>query len=617
MIRHPEQIFLLLLMQFSIAVFIGEAVAVEIADRESELTEQRQRHFAVIDELVSLQVPGLALQYLQRQQPELTEQAPFNWLFWEQKHIQLLDYLKHWDTIDQRITDYAPKLKLANVATADRNWFQTQQIHALLQAGKSHDALTKVRALLWNANHFVKSEQLANWRRLIIQIYLEQERVTDAQVAMRRYQQDYGELQNEDGLSWIQLQADLYLQLQQYAEAIPLLRQVDIPLARVQLWLAMLLQGQMTEIEVLEKSSMLMATLKDEDRGRHLYLYLEALMYVRLAQLDKAIPLLETLIASVESVPASLSRLAQLKLDGDALWQYYEKYGLSFANRRGLLQGDDAAWYALASNLYEDDPITARSLFAVLALYATEQHQRQMAMQQLVSLLGENTHALRLVNQLFTESARVSDITQVPAEVRYALIDYHLSRGQIPDAAEIMAGLKQPPRDQPQFDWNLRRARVLILSGAFEPGGSILNNLLEQPLEAKQADRFLQVVFDLQAVEQHAIALQLFMRMQQQVDDPRIQRELVFWQAESYAGMQQYDRAAYLFLKSARSTDKGFDPWYHTATFRAAESLADAGLFLDARRQFLHLLDITGNAARKAVIRQRLQSIQLKSQHNE
>jgi len=36
-----------------------------------------------------------------------------------------------------------------------------------------------------------------------------------------------------------------------------------------------------------------------------------------------------------------------------------------------------------------------------------------------------------------------------------------------------------------------------------------------------------------------------------------------------------------------------------------------AGLYQDARQRFLHLLAITENAARRAVIQQRLQSIRL------
>jgi hypothetical protein len=46
--------------------------------------------------------------------------------------------------------------------------------------------------------------------------------------------------------------------------------------------------------------------------------------------------------------------------------------------------------------------------------------------------------------------------------------------------------------------------------------------------------------------------------------------------------------------------------------YRAAENLISAGMLQDAKHRFLHLLKITSNPARRAVINQRLQTIQLK-----
>ena len=76
--------------------------------------------------------------------------------------------------------------------------------------------------------------------------------------------------------------------------------------------------------------------------------------------------------------------------------------------------------------------------------------------------------------------------------------------------------------------------------------------------------------------------------------------------------MGNYEQAAYLFLISSRPLDDIIDPWFHTASFRAAESMEQANLLNDARRQYMKLLRYTANNARKAIIQQRLQQLQLR-----
>lgn len=588
---------------------------------EPSVTELRLQHFANIDELVSLRAPGLALSYLEREQPAYQKEDPAEWLLWEQKRILLLKYMQRSQAIVDRVEQYRQPLQARSIATADRNWFLTEQLRALIALGQNAYALKRTRQLLWSATARVKSQTLAAWRRLVIQIYIRQQKTSDAQIAMRRYQQDYGALQDEDGLSWLQLQAELLIQLGDYAAAVQLLQQIDSDEARGLQLLTMLKDNAMSPLDAYENAQLVLsgrAKQKDaEEQAMKLpiYEYISIVTSLQQGKTERAIVLLERFIAQQTlSIDDNVSALGGLTPDVNTLWTLYLKQGHAFANQQGLLKGNDEAWYTLASNLYETQPVMARSLFAVLSLQASQLHHRQLAMKQLAGLVEKEHGSLLLINQLFTDAESIADVNQVPAEVRYKLIDYNLARGEIGVAASLMADLQQPPQDQPQFDWNLRRARVLILSGSFNSGAAVLADMLDQPLEQGQADKYLQVVFDLQAVEQHALALDLFWQLQQKVDSAAMRREITFWRAESYAGLKQFDRAAYLFMKSAISPENVYDPWYHTATFRAAESLMDAGLLEDARQRFTHLLKITGNAARKAVIRQRLQSIQLKSQ---
>ncbi len=581
---------------------------------ENKIQTQRIAHFKNIDELVSLRAPELAFKYLKQEQPSYNKEKPLEWLVWEQKRISLLKYMAQWQAIDLRINQQNKRLSSLKIATSDKNWFFTVQLQALIKLKKYSVALIKTRQLLWNANDYVRTSTYATWRRIIIQTYLNQSLIKDAQIAMRRYQQDYGELQNEDGVSWLQLQAELLIQLKQYGEAVSLLKQIKTPEAQALILLAKINGNMISPLNALDSAQLVLASIDENDERKNLFQYVALVAAVAADDLEQSILLLEVLLSEdAQLLSESLIRIGGTKINADTLWNMYLQKGNLAANNKGLLNGDDVSWYALASNLFQSDPLTAKSLFAVLSLNASQMHHRELAMQQLVKLMDFNQQSLELVNQLFTESKYFSNISDVAAEVRYRLIDFNLAHSNVKAAAALMADLKQPPQDQPQFDWNLRRARVLILSGAFEQGASVLSEMLSgEAIESQQADKYLQVVFDLQAVEKHEIALGLFNQLQKVVDDVRLKRELMFWKAESYHELKQYDQAAFLFLKSARSPENVYDPWYHTATFRAAESLVAAKLYEDAKRRYLHLLKITQNAARKAVIRQRLQAIQLK-----
>jgi len=594
-------------------------VMAELVAEQDQIIRQREEirnaHFKNIDELIKLRAPGLALNYVRREQVEFDKKDPSEWLYWEQKHISLLSYTLQWELLDERVNQQSEKLLISKVATADRNWFFSEQIRALIQLKKYPLALKKLRSLLWNTTELTNTKTIASWRRLIIQVYLNQGELNDARVAMRLYQQDYGELQNEDGVSWLQMQAELYIQFEQYEDAILLLKKATTDEARAFRLLAELKAESVSVVDVLNKTESLLIDNEDKQL-QELYEYVSLVAAVQGNNTDIIVERLESLLSSRKiNLSDSVLNIGGVPVNADTLWMYYLQLGNQLANDKGLLRGEDDAWYALASNLFEKETLSAKGLLAALSLQAKETRQRNLAMQQLVSLIEASDQSLQLVNRLFTESRHFVGVPMIPAEVRYRLIDYNLSLGSVKLAAVLMSELAQPPADEDQFDWNLRRARVFILNGNFAQGAAVLREILtSEKLQGTQVDKFIQVVFDLQAVEQHQISLELFTKLESQIDDVDVLRELTFWKAESYYGLQQYEQAAYLFLKSSISPKKEYDPWYHTATFRAAESLMQAKLYDDARQRFLHLLSITGNAARKTVIRQRLQSIRLKQQ---
>ena len=285
----------------------------------------------------------------------------------------------------------------------------------------------------------------------------------------------------------------------------------------------------------------------------------------------------------------------------------------SLANEFKLLRGDDEAWYRQASNVFEKQALRARSLCATLALNASNEHHQQVPFENMASLQEKKKNGLEIIHRLFMNSTQISSLQHVPPAIRYVLVDYALSHADLKTAARLMADLTQPPEGKDDFDWNLRRSRVLILGGEYQAGADILVAMLSgrEQLEDSQIDQYMQVVFDLQNVQSHEPALRAFDKLEQYPLSKTVHRELSFWQAESYEALHNYQQAAWLFLKSAQPINEAIDPGYHAATFNAAEAMGKAGLITDARQQFIKLLRITANEARKSVIRQRLQQLRL------
>ena len=148
--------------------------------------------------------------------------------------------------------------------------------------------------------------------------------------------------------------------------------------------------------------------------------------------------------------------------------------------------------------------------------------------------------------------------------VRYRLADKALGDYDIALAAKLVHDLKTPPNDEDPDGWWLRRARILIFAGEVREAATLLNNLLEKgvKLDTDFAERYLQALFDLQSIGQHAIALPLLEGLYNRVDSGKLRRELLYWQAESQAGLGHHRDSAELYLRSATYGDlPGEDPW--------------------------------------------------------
>ena len=117
---------------------------------------------------------------------------------------------------------------------------------------------------------------------------------------------------------------------------------------------------------------------------------------------------------------------------------------------------------------------------------------------------------------------------------------------------------------------------------------------------------------DLQTLQANQQAITHFRRLLTLAISPKHRREILFWMADSFKAMQEYERAALMYLQSAMYTGPdSMDPWAQTARFNAAESLQKAGLVDDSRRIYQSLLKVTKEPARRSVLRHNIQQLWL------
>lgn len=588
--------------------------AVSTAQKSTKQQTITFESLAQLDELSFLGVPALALSLLEQEQ---IKHQPFtvDWYAFEYKRIGLLSSLERWSDIIERaqwLFDSASPGK--HITRRVRLWFETQQVMAKLQLKQSEQALLQLQNLIWRTKVENKGDALlAVWRRLVIRAYLQQQRDNDARRALLRYDQDY-ETDKTD-IDWMLLQAQVLLRTQRPKQAILLLQQIstdDATDAEALLLIAKLQyqpdKAPRIKQQIQEKINGV--ALSYADRWAYAYVAWQAAKIMSDAQAQ--IANLELMLTLDLTYPVFDEHY---KVNADDLWVMYAAVGMTIANQHGLLFGDDEQWQQLSDKLLVSEPEKALALNAALVLQAntmssllSQQHKT------IVEILEQRDNGLELINQLYLHSVKVSDVGVLSAEVRFRLVDYALSEGGYYEAALIMSSLDEPPQGKTLFDWRMRKARVLVLQGEYEQSETLIRSTFAEKATISRAelDRYIQVVFDFQTVQQHQKALRLFALLDIDSLDEKLRRELYFWKAESYSALQKYDRAAMFYLESAYAVSgANSDLWAQSARFKAAQALVQAGIYSDAENVFSTLLQITASDSRKALINQNLQKIRL------
>ena len=596
---------------------IAPKPAPETPNKTSTAVEEKQsvtfKSLAQMNELIELGVPALALSLLEDEQKKRPAFSA-DWYAFEYKRILLLAALERWNEIVERtqwLFDTAKREK--HITRKIRLWFETQQVIARLQLKQSEQALNQLQHLLWSTEPEYRDPSLpAVWRRLVIRAYLQLQADDDARRALVKYERDYKT--DETNIDWVLLQAQLLLRTHRPQQAIQLLDQITVENA-VDIEALLLIAELQNEPKSAAKINQQMREQLDgqvlSQSARWAYSYVAYLASKVLSDNSAQILNLEAMLSLGIEYPLFDDNY---QVTADDLWGSYNKQGLMTANDNGLLFGNDEQWQKLSDQLINKEPEKALALNAALVLHTDKFATRQQQHKTIVEIIERRKNGLELINQLYLHSNKVTNVNVLPDEVRYRLVDYALSEGSYFEAATIMKSLKEPPQGKTLFDWRMRKARVLILQGEYKQSEDLIRKTFaeKQTITRAELDRFIQVVFDFQTVQQHQQAIKLFDLVSFENLDEKLKREIYFWKAESYFSLEKYDQAALFYLESARAVAEAeHDLWGQSARFKAGKALMLARIYDDAKKVFSDLLIITASDSRKAIINQNLQKIRL------
>jgi hypothetical protein len=547
--------------------------------------------------------PFLTLKMLDQAQPGI-DQNLFEWILWEQERYRILSEWEQWNDLLVRIEGLPSDLPEQFLQQAS-----AYRIRAYMELGQNLTARKLLREQLWRSEAGASAEY-RRWRQLVVQTYLNEGRNDDARVAMLRMQQDF----DIDDREWLMLRARVLMKVGRYDEVVNLMsRRLDWESLVMKL-LAEYRNGLHTAQSLWDLAKKRIEFIKDDDRQLAAYWTIAAVAARDINPVNEVLALEARLGLDVKD------SIRLDELGADALWAAYLKYARLVGNRAELLVGDDRSWLQLADQGVKATPVKSRSLYAMLMAEARDEEVKSEAARGFLRTIDpERAEQQILLEQLFALGQHFARAQDIPVLIRFELVDLALKKGEIETATRLMTGLERIPPGSEPFDWLLRRARVLLLGGEVSQGNEVLGQLIagyREPSE-QATDRILQVLFDLQTIKANEQAITHFRSLLGLSISARQRREILFWMADSFKGLKQYERAALLYLQSAMFTGPdSMDPWAQTARFNAAEALQQAGLVDDARRIYNALLKVTKEPARRSLLRHNIQQLWLTQNAN-
>ena len=547
--------------------------------------------------LIRANVLDLAERIMEQQGPPMLPGG--DWLNWERQLWSLYKTQGKWQELYDRIQSIPPAFPVKI-----RREAELQSIAALMALGRGGQARKILRQQLLSGR--LSERDKIPLRRQVIESYLSESLLHDANLAATSYHSDYRP-QDRD---WLLLNAQINLRIGNPDEVVNSLAPLDEPDARLLRTYARLLNGSLSPLQVLEVASGFREDPAFEAMQQLLMVVIiEAAK--RSGQLFDQVDILEQYLVT----PNRAGRALADTLPGysiDDLRNAYTELALSLADASGFLVGDEDSWVEFAVALAEEDHVARRAVWSTIKEKAADPLKQQLAIDSYVNGLIDHERT-PLAHHVFGEQGFMGLLTLSPS-TGLRLSNVAVDQGDVVLAAEANANVSGPPPGMSYADWLIYTGRISVIGGYYERGAAQLEKwvALFDQLSPAQTDSILQPVFDLQTVNKHDLAIPLLQMIDLRSPGGKYHREIAFWIAESYSATRQHIKAADYFLFSAMQKDNGLDQWGESARFRAADALMEGKLFADARTLLEDLLKRAKEENRKAGLKQKLQQLWLR-----
>ncbi|MBT4107552.1 MAG: hypothetical protein HOB56_04205 [Proteobacteria bacterium] len=516
--------------------------------------------------------------------------------------------LKRWQLLDQQ-ADYEELHRQLWRAFLDdespiRFEIGIRLASSILKNGHPSEARDVYRRLL--AWPDIREGVIRQARYGIIQTFFAQEYFEDASLAARTFETAY----RPDQPSWKILKAQIAISLDQPYEAIAGLNGIASPTADLWRTFAQWLNSDLSDSEALHQ----LGLVSIPSANRNLKVLREAII-VRIADSSEYAELrargIEFLIESEATVPSFFN--FDLK---PSLLVAYVDVAENVLKNRGIEKTErDRAW-RLVLDGKNIDILHRRALGIFLNRESNDPERSLTSYEWLVENCAEDGSDF-LLSVFFGEEGVLEKFQNLDDGVLILLVDWALRQSDVSLAANLQSLIDSPPPGVNIDAWTLRSARIQVLGGKPEIGANQLVAWFSTVdlLSLRSLDRAMQIVFDLQFLGEHEIAIRLFKQMAHLIRTAEQKKELFYWMAQSWAGLGDYPRAAIYYLESASLTGESDLLWRQSAFYKAGQSLEDAGYYSDAKKVYTMLLGNSSDPKILAKLQYRLAQIQLAEIH--
>ncbi|HCX88554.1 MAG TPA: hypothetical protein DG761_11070 [Gammaproteobacteria bacterium] len=305
-----------------------------------------------------------------------------------------------------------------------------------------------------------------------------------------------------------------------------------------------------------------------------------------------------------------LTPLLQIDARAELLGTYGEIARIKMAHEGLTTEPSGAVWdFLLAEG--SADHLGQRALGVTLLLQGEGPEAPASGDSWLIRHLIE-VDAQGLIGVFIGDDGALAKFEDVGAEALMLLVDEALRREDLPLGARLQSLVHVPVPGIDPGAWTLRTARIHVLGGNADLGARQLGDWLSGLDEVAPAslDRVMQIMFDLQFIGEHQLALDLFQASARLVRTPGHRRELFYWAAQSWVGLGEYAMGAAYYLESARLSGEEEVYWQRSAFYQAAKALESAELYEDAGKVYRRLLGDSPESKMQAKLRYRLAQIE-------